>query len=375
MGDGQEFSELHNYWIVDIAGALQKFVEVIQGLSQRLDFLMLAFYKNFHSDHFVSGEVFRVELHSIISISLSSSCEITCFHSDFNVFIEVPVEEFRAFFPGFVETVFPVVGFFENFTGRLVISLFQGVPGVLLTFVSLSLLSIDVICKLGIQLGIFYHPCTIFGCFIISSLTISSNSFLEQINLFQKLTSAVECSDFAEFRTHKFDDPNRFIFFVSDCQLNSSSPNLLKHLSVSEIISVDLEIAFDGLGIVPGVIPSFGLLKFLFWRRISIRLRRFPSHNFFNKVGSVFSGNPEGLLIVSNIEIHLNGELRFSGVDKCRLSLRVFTFINKTSGLVDQNSISGLWLILACDLESGMVISNVLIHTDGLSSLACLDEL
>jgi hypothetical protein len=67
---------------------------------------------------------------------------------------------------------------------------------------------------------------------------------------------------------------------------------------------------------------------------------------------SVFSRDSQSLLIVSDIQVHFDGKLRFSCVDECRLGFGVLSFFDESSGLVDEDSVSGLGFVLACNLES-----------------------
>ena len=264
MSNCQKFIELLDHWIVSVACTLQKFVKVVKSLSQRFNFFMLTFNKNLHRDHFVSGEILRIELHTVVSISLGCCSKVTSFDCNLDVLIQVSVKEFRVFLSGFVKTIFPVIGFFEDFASGFVVTLFQSIPRIFVTFVRLSLLSVNVIGKFGVEFGILDHSGTVFGSFIISAFTVSTNSFFKEVDLFEKLSCTVKGSDLTEFGADDFDDFDGFVFLISNSQLNSPSPDLFEHLSVSEVVGVNLKIPFDGLGIVSSVVPSSCLLKFLF---------------------------------------------------------------------------------------------------------------
>ena len=59
------------------------------------------------------------------------------------------------------------------------------------------------------------------------------------------------------------------------------------------------------------------------------------------------------LLRIAGLEVHLDCKFRFPGVDVCGLCLGVLPAVafNKAFGLIDQNGISGLGLVLAGDCQ------------------------
>ena len=156
--------------------------------------------------------------------------------------------------------------------------------------------------------------------------------------------------------------------------MNSTPPDLFKHLCVSKIIWVDGKISFNGFRIVSGIIPSSCLLKFLLWWCVRLRFRSLSSHNFFNQVGSMLSSNSQWLLVVSNIKIHLYSKLWFSCVNKGRLSFNVLSFFDESSCLVNEDTVSSLWLILTSDLKCWVVITNVFIHADCFACFTSFDK-
>lgn len=91
----------------------------------------------------------------------------------------------------------------------------------------------------------------------------------------------------------------------------------------------------------------------------------------------MFTSHSECLLGVVDLEIHLDCQLRFASTYVGGFSFAVLPSVtlNKALGLVDQDGISGLWLILAGNSECGVEISDVLIHADGFLRLPCLHEL
>lgn len=68
-------------------------------------------------------------------------------------------------------------------------------------------------------------------------------------------------------------------------------------------------------------------------------------------MGCMLPSNPQGLLIVTDVQIHLYCELRLPGVDECRLTFDVLSFLNESSCLVDQDTVSCLWFVLTCHLQ------------------------
>ncbi len=87
MSDCQELVELLHDGVVSFTCSLQQLIEVVQGLSQGLNFLMFTFDKDLHGDHFVGGEVLWVELHAVVGVGLCSGCEVASFDCDFDVLI------------------------------------------------------------------------------------------------------------------------------------------------------------------------------------------------------------------------------------------------------------------------------------------------
>ena len=94
-------------------------------------------------------------------------------------------------------------------------------------------------------------------------------------------------------------------------------------------------------------------------------------------MGSMLSSHSEGFLGIANLKIHFDGKFWFTGIDVCSFSFGVFSpvSLNETFGLIDEDSLPGLWLTLACNCESRVEITNIFIHTDGFVSLSSLDEL
>ena len=91
---------------------------------------------------------------------------------------------------------------------------------------------------------------------------------------------------------------------------------------------------------------------------------------------SMFSSNSEGLLSVTGLEVHLDCQFRFTGIDVGCFSFSVFSSVSFDEALclIDEDSLSCLRFALTSNSKGGVEITNIFIHADGLVSFSCLDE-
>jgi hypothetical protein len=143
---------------------------------------------------------------------------------------------------------------------------------------------------------------------------------------------------------------------------------------VFEVFSRNLHVPINGFGVIASVIPSFGLLKSLLWRHFRIRVC-ISSHYFLYQMRGMLAGHSDSLLPIAEIQIHFNCKLGLSGIDVGRLSLAVLSFLDEPSCLINKNSISCLRFVLACHLQCGVEVSNILIHADCLKCFASFHKL
>lgn len=82
------------------------------------------------------------------------------------------------------------------------------------------------------------------------------------------------------------------------------------------------------------------------------------------------------LLSVVDFQVHLDGKFGLAGGNICGFCFSILSFItlDKALCLVDQDSVTSLWFILAGHSEGRVEITDVFIHADGFLSFACLDE-
>lgn len=86
-------------------------------------------------------------------------------------------------------------------------------------------------------------------------------------------------------------------------------------------------------------------------------------------------GNTEGLTVHTGLLIHVDGFLSFFGVDEALLSLDKVASVKLELGLVQENLVDGLWVVLTGNLQGRVPILLVLVHVDGLLGLVSFDEL
>ena len=128
VSDGQVVVVLDESGGSRFVGACEEVVEIVEGLSQGLDFLLLALHEDFEGEHLVGGVVFGDEGHSVAGVGLGSCCEVASFDCELDVAIEVLVEQFRAGLISFFEAVLPVALIPKDATGSFVVAHFQGLP-------------------------------------------------------------------------------------------------------------------------------------------------------------------------------------------------------------------------------------------------------
>lgn len=91
----------------------------------------------------------------------------------------------------------------------------------------------------------------------------------------------------------------------------------------------------------------------------------------------MFAGHSDCLLIVTDVKIHLYGQLWLTGCDIRLFGFGIFpsVVLYKTLCLVYEDTIACLWLVLPSDLQCRVEIPKILIHADSFHGFSCLHEL
>ena len=207
------------------------------------------------------------------------------------------------------------------------------------------------------------------------TLNVGFNCFLKISYCFVDLSSRIKLADLKHSRTEDKNNILDSILGIVHCQVEAVVINLLKMLWAEHCLS-DLQVSVDGLVVISGFLPHLGRVEDLVWRLVlSGWTSRIVLIDLMDEMWSVLVGDTESLTKHFSLLIHVDSLFWLLSINIGLFSLGKISSLQVEFGLVDEDLIDTLWVVLSCDREGGVPILLVLVHVDGFLWLVGLDEL
>mmetsp|Transcript_41810 Transcript_41810/g.48309 ORF Transcript_41810/g.48309 Transcript_41810/m.48309 type:complete len:299 (+) Transcript_41810:600-1496(+) len=139
----------------------------------------------------------------------------------------------------------------------------------------------------------------------------------------------------------------------------------------------DLEVAVDSFREVSAVLPHLRAFVDVLGRSFGSQTSgsTVPLVDLVDKMRSVLLSDSQSLSVHPLFHVCIDGGLRIFGVDETSFGLCKVSSVEEELGLVQKHALDALWVVLPGNLQSGVPILAVLVHSNSFGWLVGLDEL